>query len=94
MTSDVANEALLAYLTSRFTWNVTIDKTANFGPLWRWQLGGVGGVVMMPQAAFAVFRWRAAGNNLRNELIHQPIDFIGTASPARTGDPQIHNLVL
>ena len=24
----------------------------------------------------------------------QDVDFIGTASPARTGDPQIHNLVL
>jgi integrase len=33
-----------------------------------------------------------SGNETREAS--QPIDFIGTASPARTGDPQIHNLVL
>ena len=28
--------------------------------------------------------------SLRNVDLDQVIDFIGTASPARTGDPQIH----
>jgi hypothetical protein len=28
------------------------------------------------------------------QAISQPYEIYGTASPARTGDPQIHNLVL
>ena len=40
------------------------------------------------------FRRRSAGHFLRNVDWDQPIDFIGTASWARTTDPQIHNLVL
>jgi hypothetical protein len=34
----------------------------------------------------------AAPVPLRTLEMQQPTDFIGTASPARTGDPQIHKL--